>query len=127
MTLSAAVAWKQPESADEYVKWDAIPPTERDSGAFDTGSHPVLTKTMRVSRRRDVMGGLYVIAGTRLPIFWVFDMFVTTHSVEEVQRQYPHVSADDIFAAVAFAMQNQDIVNADREEHSRAISQSEEA
>lgn len=125
MTWPATVVWNE-KVAESRVKWADIP-SELSAGSVDQSeSHPALTGVLRVSRKPSVMGGLHVIGGTRIPAFWIYDMFQELKSVDAVQRQYPHLATDDILAAVSFAMLNPGLVDEDRESHRLALDPSNE-
>jgi uncharacterized protein (DUF433 family) len=120
MTLSAAIEFDAgPQSTDDVVSWDAFAHATPSSDTDNTGSHPALTKVIRVTRKPDVMGGMHVIAGTRVPAYWVYDMFQEVGSISAVQHEYPHLETDDILAVLSFALLNPHIIEADREEHRR--------
>ena len=119
MTWPITAAWQ--EQAEPIVKWDEIPENFVSGGDDQTGSHPALTRVLRISRKPSVMGGLYVIGGTRVPAYWLYDMFLSLGSVKAVQQQYPHLATDDIFAAISFAMLNPEIMDEDRANHQEAL------
>jgi uncharacterized protein (DUF433 family) len=114
MTQLATITWD--DTTQEAVqKWDEIPNLATLEASHDTGSHPALTRVLRISRKPSVFGGLYVIGGTRIPAYWVFDMFTELGGAEAVREQYPHLELDDIFAAISFSLCNPELVSADRE------------
>jgi uncharacterized protein (DUF433 family) len=120
MTWPATAAWNEKVS-QPAVKWDVIPEGIDEGSVDQSESHPALTGVLRVSRKPSVMGGLYVIGGTRIPAFWVYDMFLELRSVDAVKSQYPHLETDDILAAISFAMTNPELVDEDREAHREVL------
>ncbi len=51
----------------------------------------------------EVMDGLPVIAGTRIPVYLILEMIETGMSLDEIRKEYPHLAMDQIRAAVAYA------------------------
>jgi uncharacterized protein (DUF433 family) len=110
------------------VKWDDIPAgigtvvVEQE----DLGQAFAAT-TVRVSHKDSVMGGLHVVTDTRIPVYLLYDLFVSLRSVDAVQAEYPHLSSDDVFAAIRFALSNPELMEQDRDDHSIALDPSQES
>jgi len=52
------------------------------------------------SRSRRVAGNALVIAGTRIPVSAIFDFSAAGYSVEEILREYPTLTEEDIQAVL---------------------------
>jgi uncharacterized protein (DUF433 family) len=50
-----------------------------------------------------VMMGKPVIAGTRITVELVLDKLAAGESVEDLLRDYPHITREGVLAAIAFA------------------------
>lgn len=57
----------------------------------------------RVSRDPEVMDGLPVIKGTRIPVYAILEQVEAGHDTEEILRSYPALCEEDIAAAIRFA------------------------
>lgn len=109
-------------SEEQLVKWAELPQgVAEEASLSDSGAHLALTGVGRVTRKPSMMGGLHIISGTRIPAYWVFDMFNTLGSVTAVRQQYPHLITDDILAAVSFALHNPELIDEDRNTHKEAL------
>lgn len=72
----------------------------------DCGSHAgeeLSERMYNVSRSPRVFGGAAVIAGTRIPVFMIEDMYNEGVSVEMLLDYYPNLSEGQVFAALAYA------------------------
>ena len=49
------------------------------------------------------MGGRPTIAGARITVERVLQMLAGSYAVEDIQRAYPHLSREQINAAIAYA------------------------
>ena len=56
----------------------------------------------KVARRRGVMGGAPVLAGTRIPTEAVWSFHEAGCDTAEILEQYPRLTEDDIRAAIAY-------------------------
>jgi uncharacterized protein (DUF433 family) len=56
----------------------------------------------QVVRRRGVMGGAPVLAGTRIPTKAVWSFHEAGYDTAEILEQYPRLTEDDIRAAIAY-------------------------
>lgn len=54
----------------------------------------------RVDRSRNVMSNQWVIAGTRIPTAVVWDYHEAGYTTEQIQTEYPDLSAGDVAAAI---------------------------
>ena len=57
----------------------------------------------RIEVNPKVMAGKPVIRGTRIPVDLILDMLAEDVPTEEILREYPDLSRDDIRAALAYA------------------------
>ena len=60
-------------------------------------SHP------RISSDPDILNGVPVIRGTRIPVSIVLEMFDGALSISEMIAQYPQLKEDDIHEALRFS------------------------
>ena len=59
----------------------------------------------KIVRRRGVMGGAPVLAGTRIPTTTIWNFHEAGYSPEAILEQYPRLTAEDVRAAIAFEEQ----------------------
>ncbi len=52
---------------------------------------------------QDVMDGLPVIAGTRIPVYLILEMLESGLSLDAILKEYPHRTMDQLRAAVSYA------------------------
>ena len=57
----------------------------------------------RITMDPNVMLGKPVIKGTRIPVYVVLNLFGEGLTFEEILRQYPDLTKEDILAAIKFA------------------------
>jgi len=57
----------------------------------------------RVVRKRNVVRNQPIIAGTRVPVSSVKAFAEAGYSVDEIRQEYPHLTSEDIEAAIAFS------------------------
>ncbi len=51
----------------------------------------------------DIMGGVPVIEGTRIPVYVILENLEAGHSVEDILRDYPALTLEGIRAAIHYA------------------------
>jgi uncharacterized protein (DUF433 family) len=56
----------------------------------------------RIVRDPDIVGGSPTIRGTRVPVRTVACLWRATRDRDLIMRNYPHLSVDDVTAALAF-------------------------
>ena len=56
----------------------------------------------KIVRRRGVMGGALVLAGTRIPTKAVWSFHEAGYDTAGILEQYPHLTEDDVQAAIAY-------------------------
>ena len=57
----------------------------------------------RITSTPDILIGKPVIAGTRISVELILDCMASGWSVEQVVEAYPHITPEDVLAALAFA------------------------
>jgi uncharacterized protein (DUF433 family) len=61
--------------------------------------------TKRITTDPKVLAGQPVIRGTRIPVYLVLELLAAGNSREDMLRQYPQLSDEDITAAIEYASQ----------------------
>lgn len=56
----------------------------------------------RVVRDRRIMHGQPIIKGTRIPVSLIFDYLADGYSITDILNQFPHLTPDDINAALRY-------------------------
>lgn len=57
----------------------------------------------RIERNPDVMVGKPVIKGTRITVDLILEKLAADVPIEEILADYPHLTREDVLAAVAYA------------------------
>ncbi|OFZ68138.1 MAG: hypothetical protein A2V79_00100 [Betaproteobacteria bacterium RBG_16_56_24] len=57
----------------------------------------------RIVTNPDILAGKPIIAGTRISVELILDCMASGWNVEKVVEAYPHISPEDVLAALAFA------------------------
>ena len=57
----------------------------------------------RIASNPDILAGKPIIAGTRISVELILDCMASGWSVEKVVAAYPHITPEDVLAALAFA------------------------
>lgn len=57
----------------------------------------------RIEMNSGVLGGKPVIAGTRIAVELVLDLLSSGAGVDDILKDYPHITREDVLACVAFA------------------------
>ena len=50
-----------------------------------------------------VLGGKPVIRGTRIPVYFLLELLANGWSVDDILREYPHLTREDVLAAIRYA------------------------
>jgi len=50
-----------------------------------------------------VLGGKPVIRGTRIPVYFILELLANGWSVDDILREYPHLTREDVLAAIRYA------------------------
>lgn len=59
--------------------------------------------TARIVTNPDILAGKPIIAGTRISVELILDCMASGWSVDKVVEAYPHITPEDVLAALAFA------------------------
>jgi len=81
----------------------------------------VLVPHPHVRIELDVLGGSPYIVGSRVPVRRVWAFYQSGATVEQLIKRYPHVSKAKIFDALAFALDNYELIEADLAREDEAI------
>jgi len=57
----------------------------------------------RIAINPRIMGGKPVIKGTRVPVYFVLELIANGWTIDDIVREYPHLSREDVLAAVRYA------------------------
>lgn len=57
----------------------------------------------RIEVNPDVLAGKPVIKGTRMSVELILDRLANRWSMEDILASYPHLTREDVLAAIAFA------------------------
>ena len=69
----------------------------------------------RIERDPEIMNGKPVIKGTRMPVAIILERLAFGHPIEEMLDDYPFLTADDIYAALQYALALVEAENAHEE------------
>jgi len=50
-----------------------------------------------------IMGGKPVIKGTRIPVYFILELLSNGWSIDDILREYPHLSREDVLVAIKYA------------------------
>ena len=73
----------------------------------------VLTPHPHVRVDRKVLSGSPHVTGSRVPVRRLYSFYKSGTSVEKILKRYPQLSAAKVFDALAFAMDNPEVIFAD--------------
>lgn len=59
--------------------------------------------TKRIAANPEVLMGKPIITGTRISVDLILDCMASNRSIEQVVEAYPHITLEDVLAALAFA------------------------
>jgi len=59
--------------------------------------------TARIATNPDILAGMPIVAGTRITVELILDCMASGWSVDKVVEAYPHITPEDVLAALAFA------------------------
>ena len=57
----------------------------------------------RIVIDKEVLAGKPIIRGTRISVEFILELLSSGTSVEEILKEYQHISKEDILAAIAYA------------------------
>ncbi|HYQ16406.1 MAG TPA: DUF433 domain-containing protein [Polyangiaceae bacterium] len=75
----------------------------------------ILTPHPHVRVDKNVLGGSPYVVGSRVPVRRLWAFYRNGTSVERILKRYPQLGAAKVFDALAFALDNQEVVDADLE------------
>jgi len=64
---------------------------------------PILETQDTITSDPQVMDGLPVIRGTRIAVYLILEMLESGLTIEQIVAEYPHLTADQVRAAVRYA------------------------
>ncbi len=73
----------------------------------------ILTPHPHVRVDKNVLGGSPYVVGSRVPVRRLWAFYRNGTSVERILKRYPQLGAAKVFDALAFALDNQEVVDAD--------------
>ena len=50
-----------------------------------------------------IMGGKPVIRGTRIPVYFILELIANGWTVDDILKEYPHLTREDVLAAIRYA------------------------
>jgi uncharacterized protein (DUF433 family) len=65
---------------------------------------PLLERESLVISDPQVMDGLPVIRGTRIAVYLILEMLEAGLTIDQIVTEYPHLTADQVRAAVRYAL-----------------------
>ena len=73
----------------------------------------ILTPHPHVRVDKNVLGGSPYVVGSRVPVRRLWAFFRSGTSVERILKRYPQLGPAKVFDALAFALDNHEVVDAD--------------
>ena len=73
----------------------------------------ILTPHPHVRVDKNVLGGSPYVVGSRVPVRRLWAFYRNGTSVERILKRYPQLGPAKVFDALAFAVDNQEVVDAD--------------
>jgi uncharacterized protein (DUF433 family) len=73
----------------------------------------ILTPHPHVRVDKNVLGGSPYVAGSRVPVRRLWAFYRNGTSIERILKRYPQLGPAKVFDALAFALDNQEVVDAD--------------
>ena len=91
-----------------------FPPAPSSGKAVHPVTLPViLTPHPHVRVDKNVLGGSPYVVGSRVPVRRLWAFYRNGTSVERILKRYPQLGPAKVFDALAFALDNQEVVDAD--------------
>lgn len=63
----------------------------------------MIQKAIGIESNPEVMDGLPVITGTRIPVYPILEMIEADMSLEGIRDEFPHLTTDQIRSVVSYA------------------------
>lgn len=57
----------------------------------------------RIVIDQEILAGKPIINGTRISVEFILELLSSGMSIEEIQKEYPHLTKEDILAALQYA------------------------
>jgi uncharacterized protein (DUF433 family) len=73
----------------------------------------ILTPHPHVRVDKNVLGGSPYVVGSRVPVRRLWAFYRSGTSIERILKRYPQLGPAKVFDALAFALDNQEVVDAD--------------
>lgn len=73
----------------------------------------ILTPHPHVRVDKNVLGGSPYVVGSRVPVRRLWAFYRNGTSIERILKRYPQLGPAKVFDALAFALDNQEVVDAD--------------
>lgn len=70
---------------------------------------------------RAVLGGSPHVSGSRVPVRRIFNFFRDGTKIETIMRRFPQLGAARVLDAIAFALDNPEVIEADTERESAIL------
>ena len=70
---------------------------------------------------RAILGGSPHVSGSRVPVRRIFNFFRDGTKVETIMRRFPQLGAARVLDAIAFALDNPEVIEADSERESAIL------
>ena len=68
----------------------------------------------KVTHNENVWGGMATVAGSRVPVFMIADLYGEGETVPDICRRYPHLTPADIHGALSYAHSSEGIIAQER-------------
>lgn len=81
----------------------------------------VLVPHPHVRVDQKVLGGSPYVAGSRVPVRRLFAFYRSGTSLEKILKRYPQLSPAKVFDALAFALDNPEVMEADMEREAELL------
>lgn len=83
----------------------------------------VLVPHPHVRVDQKILGGSPYVAGSRVPVRRLYAFYRSGTSIEKILKRYPQLSPAKVFDALAFALDNPEVMEADMEREAELIEQ----
>jgi uncharacterized protein (DUF433 family) len=87
----------------------------------------ILTPHPHVRVDKNVLGGSPYVVGSRVPVRRLWAFYRNGTSIERILKRYPQLGPAKVFDALAFALDNQEVVDADLAREESLLSAKEPA
>lgn len=63
----------------------------------------IMNYKSRITSNPEILGGKPIIKGTRISVEFILELYASGASKDDILRSYPHLTEDDIQAAILYA------------------------